>query len=244
MFRSLRLIAALLCAALLACPLAFASVAYSASGEGIVNNATTGSWTNTPVGTPTGIIVGVYGLAAPTSVKYGGVTMTLDGQSAANASGDVMYVYELANPATGAQTVLVTLGSASYANGVSISVTGGSTTQVMRTGTFASQVTNAVNPSLTVTSATGDLVVDFVGSRPYDFVYTPSGTLANSSTNGNIYCAGQYAAGASTVTIGWTESGGLIGSHAALSVQAPSAPTLSSVLSNGHPLISNGHPVN
>jgi Mn2+/Fe2+ NRAMP family transporter len=244
MISSLRFKAALLCAALFICPIALASVAYDASGEGIVNNATTGSWTNTPVGTPTGIIVGVYGLAAPTSVKYGGVTMTLDGQSSANASGDVMYIYELPNPATGAQTVLVTLGSASYANGVSISVTGGSTTQVMRTGSFTSQVTNGANPSLTVTSATGDLVVDFVGSRPYDNAYTPTNTLANSSANGNIYCAGQYAAGSSSVTIGWTESGALIGSHAALSVQAPAALTPSLVLSNGHLLLSNGHPVN
>lgn len=128
------------------------------------------SWTHTPVGTPTAAIVCIFETRPSTisSVTYGGQAMTLlasvDGPTA-NAETDV---WGLANPPSGAQTVVVNgSGTTFRPNSFSLTFTGSLlVTASCFTDIQSDSGTNATAvDTLTITSQTGDLVVNFVAAN-------------------------------------------------------------------------------
>jgi hypothetical protein len=107
-----------------------------------------------------------------TTVTYGGAAMTSLGVVAAdNSNVGYAQLFGLLNPATGAQTVAVTVSSASWITGGSVSFTGA--------GGFGTAVTafgNGTAPTVAVTGTTsGNMVVDVVA--------TGTGVTSSSQTN-------------------------------------------------------------
>jgi len=149
----------------------FDAVSQKSDPDGVSSiQSFTQSWLHTPVGVPTGVVVATAywqpSLTNPTSVKYGTKTMTLE-SSVDNTSG--IRLYSLANPDPGPQTVEIVYTQLTYPSSSAITVTGGSTTDVLRTPPTAK--TGLVSApgnadTLTVPSASGELVVDAI------FAYT------------------------------------------------------------------------
>jgi hypothetical protein len=168
------------------------------------------SWTHTPTGTPTAVAVVLnnFGSGGPgqgaTSVTYGGVSMTR-AQTVDNSVSSTTDVWGLANPPSGAQTVIVNLPTGSFPLAASITVTGSDTTTCFSNSNSANG--SSTTPSVTVNSQVGDLVVDFVGSFTGAGGSTAGGsqTLRWSGTLGGDFAMGSTLAGASpNVTMTWT----------------------------------------
>lgn len=195
---------------------------------GISQGASSLSWTHTPVGAPSKILLGILQdstVAAPTAVTYGGNAMTLIGtNTAAYLTG--LRVYELNSPPSGAQTVSITLSASSGRLG------GGS---VSLTGTTPGVTTNNTNhdgvpPTNTIASATGNVVVTFAaGYLSIDQIATPNNTGLWSDINSNASQAAQIAAGAASVTNSW--SGTMAGETGTISVNVSAASSSGSLIS-------------
>jgi hypothetical protein len=151
------------------------AVAFDAVGPGATgaNGTSPLTWTHTASGTNRAVIVGVSQMngsftTGNVSVTYGGTGMAflgaiesdaIDGQSPAG----VAWLFGLANPPTGAQTVSVSRSTGSFSFiGGSISFTGVDQTNPFDTAVTASGDNSAGNlpPTKVVTSTTGDMVVD------------------------------------------------------------------------------------
>lgn len=148
----------------------------AASTAGQESGTSAKSWTHTPVGTPTKVLVffNYYSDPAtdqPTSVTYGGTSMTL--VDSTSASGD--FVYALANPAAGAQTVVINLDNPVNINAFALTFTGGSTVTAVRAGSANKATGTGTAASVTVTSQTDDLVVAFIVSEDNPTL-APAGT--------------------------------------------------------------------
>ena len=139
------------------------------------------------------------------TVTYNSVVMTSVGKCTRNASSGVVQTFRIAAPASGTNTVAVTLsGGTADLIGGSISFTGVNQSSPCRNAATALGYSTLV--SVAVTSAAGDMVVDAVGSG--------SAITASSQTlewlhnlNGNTgdgNAAQSVASGASTVTMGYT----------------------------------------
>ena len=134
------------------------ATAFDAEAEGALGvGVTTGSFTHTPVGTPSIVFVciedqNLLGISAPT---YGGNTMTLI-TSPADPVVTVGYIYYLANPPAGAQTVGLTRASGvdnlwaysltytgTATSGIPDASTTGSGTAASLTGTLTTIADNA-----------------------------------------------------------------------------------------------------
>lgn len=123
------------------------------------------SWLHTPIGTPTGLIVGIsnFDAVAPTltDVRYNGVSMGAAAitQTVYGGQGR-FFIFGMANPPAGAQTVLIDLaGANSFGFAFSMSVTGSDLATIFRGSNPATATSAAI--SNTISSAAGDLVVDF-----------------------------------------------------------------------------------
>ncbi len=145
-----------------------------------VSNATPGtgnlSWTHTPVGTPRGVLVGIFyptdAVDAVTGVTYGGVAMTEVAGSPlikATSEDSVVIVYHLGSGIpTGAQTVSVTIsGSTVEKAAVAYTVTAGTDTVVQDTGTISND--SIADPSVTL---------DHGGNDCFDAIFLKSGVSA------------------------------------------------------------------
>ncbi len=186
----------------------------SASG-GVSANVTTLSWTHTPAGTPSKVLVAVMSSSsagAPDSVTYGGSAMTLIATNTA-AFASALRVYEHNTPASGAQTVAITMpASAGRLGGGSVSLTATSTTT-------ATSNTNhdGVPPTATVSSASGRIVVTFAGGAlALDPITTPNNTGMWADDNSGGAQAAQYVAGGASVTNSWSST--VTGETATISV--------------------------
>jgi hypothetical protein len=150
-------------------------------------------------------VVGVVGGCVP-SVTYGGVALTHAGQVYNdNHSPNTTDLFVLVNPATGTHTVKVSYsGCTSDVEAGSISFTGvnQSTPLVHVTTNFGS----GTSATITVTNASGDMVVDVVGNG--SAINSSSQTLRwIKNQNGNTAHgngAQSTASGASSVTMGYT----------------------------------------
>lgn len=169
------------------------------------------SWTHTPVGTPTGVAIGVgiFASGGVTGVTYGGVTCTQSVIATTAANDEDMVVYTLANPPSGPQTVVVATTGFVAGQGCAVTVTGGNTTTVLSgTATANDGGTTATSQSITLTGgATGDLAVDFLMfDKGGTATFTPGGGQTQIvSGAGNIYVESSWKAGGSSVGFSWSE---------------------------------------
>lgn len=140
-----------------------------------------------------------------TGVTYGGVAMTLlkDGTQSLEYNS----AWYLLNPPTGANNVVITGSEADYINGGAASFYGVDQTTGVHNATVATG--NSTTPSVTVTSATGELVVD-------GFLFGYSETISAGASQTILYnqklstanrtIGASTQAGASSVTNSWTAS--------------------------------------
>jgi hypothetical protein len=137
------------------------------------------TWTHTPVGTPSGIILCLVNFDGsnspnPSAVSYGGVSMgsAAVAQTVFGISGDLA-IYGLANPPSGAKTVSITLpGTNNFGFASVISVTGSDLTTIFDFNNTATN-TGTSSISCTTTTANTDLVIDVVAAN------TSSDTLSS-----------------------------------------------------------------
>lgn len=144
------------------------SVSSDAVSTQITNGSATITWTHTPVGTPSG--VGVFfgwvdvGSQTISSVTYGGASCSQIGSTQTGGLFWKTAIFGLANPSSGAQTVVITFSSA-LSHGCSAyaqTVTGGDTTTVFSNSAGTSGTIQ--NLSNAVTSASGELVSDILSA--------------------------------------------------------------------------------
>ena len=208
------------------------AVGPSSAGTGTANT-TSISWSHTCTGTNLLLVVGVgvgLGLASTTtSATYNGVTMSSAGKVYSdNQTDGYVEMFYLAAPATGSNTVAVTCSVAKDLTGGSVSFTGvdQSTPVTNATTVFG----NGTAPSVSVTSAAGNMVVDAAvcGSA---FSSSDQTLQWNKNLNGNSGAgnsAQSTATGASSVTMSYTTSSdwwGIVGAN--IVAASASAPTVS-----------------
>ena len=193
-------------------------VLFDAVGPGAAGtNVTFGnslSWTHTCSGTNRVLLVGVAVGADPTtgltlSVTYNGVAMT---QAALEYTGDDTngnaQLFYLVNPATGPNTVQVTVtGGSGDLEAGSVSFTNVNQSAPIR-NTALTNSPGSANPSIQVTSASTDMVVDVLAAGS---AVTSSGTTLrwmnnNSDGTGGGNGAQSTANGASSVTMNYVIS--------------------------------------
>lgn len=198
---------------------AVAAVAFDATSASGANGSggPAYSWTHTPVGTPTavGVWITIYGGGnTVTGVTYGGVAMTqalhvANGSGPGGSQNDSDYLFGLASPPSGSQTVAVaTSGANQYIIAAVVTVTGSNASTCFRS--VANTQPAASPASTSVSTVTGDLVVDMVqafgGSTLTKGV---SQTLSwGPLSEASVYAAGSYqVAGGATTTMAWTYTG-------------------------------------
>lgn len=172
------------------------------------------TWTHTPVGTPTGVAVGVTNFnpnCTISGVTYGGASMGAAAQSVTiggGVSNDVR-LYGLANPSSGAQTVSINFSSGTncFVAGGSITVTGGNTTTVFRASNNATG--NSGTAAVSVTSASGDLVVDIGATADNNINLTAvtgsqTARISNVAGGGNRMSMSTITASGASTAMGWT----------------------------------------
>ena len=146
--------------------------------------------------------------------------LTLIG-STAYASSYTSWLYGLINPASGNKIVTVTWGGGGSNFGVlnaasftGVNQTGGATSFPNYTGTSGL----GISPSVTVTSATGDMVVDTLMCQTAPIAGNKTKLFWN--TGGTVNGGSQYAAGAATVALSWTQGSSYIYALGACSIKA------------------------
>ena len=198
-----------------------AAVAFDQISEHATNNEQNPSWTHTPVGTPTAVLVQIQKARANdiTSVTYGGTAMTQLGVEQHSTFTNVEFLfYGLATSIpTGAQTVQINADGTEFAqNSRAITFTGTQTTTALAFSSFQSEEAGSGTSgtgTLTVTSATGDLVVDYVNISTdpgTDKVMTPGANQTEllETYNGEDNFATSWEAGGTSVdmTYSWASS--------------------------------------
>ena len=214
------------------------TVTFDASSSGTISGTSSAQLTwiqNTGSGNNRYLVVGVS--LANTTVKdvtYGGSAMTLLGSVGPNP---YTYLYGLANPSSGAKVVYVTTnGATNYLIGGATSFT--NVAQTNSTGSFVSFAGGSTNPSVTVPSATGEMVVDSLSVNAVGAAVTPGGGQTARWLNPggtNLSSGGSTKPGAASVTMSWTTTStlsylGAISLHP--SATTPTTLTLSGALAN------------
>ncbi len=212
---------------LLVFSLGFSAVTFDAQSSGSGTATTNITWSHTCTGSNLILVVEVVTNAASdtvTGVTYNAVAMTSAGAATLN-TGVTSRIFYLANPATGAHTVSVTASGSAAIGGMSQSFTGAAGTVNGRVVTTGS----ATTASLTVTSTSGDMVVDSFGQ-----VSSLGGTTSNqtnrSSTTAGINLAGDAstAAGSASVSMQYTGiPAATAWAYQAINVQQLAAPVAS-----------------
>src|SRR5947208_828550 len=188
----------------------FATVSVLAPTAGEVSSSQTGgtsttTWAHTTSGTNRVLVVGVswanITTRTVTSVTYAGQTMTSAGAAvnAGNAGAEIFY---LVAPATGSNTVAVTLsGSANSLVGGAVTLTG--VNQTTPLGIFASATGSSTTPSVTVTSNTGETVIDTVSLTSSGAMTVSGGQTQQWQAGTSGRGAGSTKPGASSPTMSW-----------------------------------------
>lgn len=193
--------------------------AYDNSGsvEGV--NVSTVNFAFTTSGTNRALVANVHIVDDPTAatvtaITYNGVSLGAARNDVANAAYVRTYQFAMANPAVGSNTLSVTLSATSTYHLVlgAVSATAVDQTTPVRVGSPATAQADNASPTVNVSSATDDLVVDAIT------VTQSSGTgVAPAAGAGQTQRYTQTAAysgvggstepGAATVTMSWTTTG-------------------------------------
>lgn len=185
------------------------AIAFDAASEaGTPAYATSLSWSHTCTGDNRILIVGLSFFLTVTdvAVTYNGVAMTLV-DNAVGGNGGKPWMFRLVAPATGSNTIAASWTTSSSCAGGGMSFTGVS--QSAPLGTAAKNTGASTTPTVDVTSASGELVVDVVsnanagGAPSVGADQTERYNQLGSGTN-NVYGAGSHEAGAATTTMSWT----------------------------------------
>jgi hypothetical protein len=177
----------------------------------VVGGTTSLTWAHTCTGSNLILLVGIYDYTAKsvTGVTYNGTALTLGNQTDYVGAVCFNYYYYWDTSAhgavpTGAHNIVVSFtGTANlYAGGVSF--TGVHQTTPFR-GTFAANGGNDQYPTVTISSATGDMVVDFAVVDGEGSAATPGASQTqNFGVQAYQYEASSRKAGAASVTMSWT----------------------------------------
>jgi hypothetical protein len=154
----------------------------------------------------------------------GGAPFTMYGtrQSGTYRATELWY---LLNPAAGSHVIFV---ESSYSMGSAVLHSWSDVSQTSPWGTFAQAAGDGTTPSVNVSSASGQVVVDCMSAR--DMTTTTAGqTFLANELNGPFKAAAQYAAGAASVTMSWT----LDASHEWLICGGPLMPAASGAADRG-----------
>jgi len=156
------------------------------------------------------LVVGIYGRAGTSfsisSVTYNGVALTEAGFSKSGLS--YCGLWYLIAPATGTHNVVITfagVGSPRISAGVVSRIGVDQTTPI---GTVAATTLTTGQPTVNVSSATDEVVVDVVGVHA-DATFTVGANQTSrwvAPTTGTMSAAGSEEPGAATVTMSWTAS--------------------------------------
>src|SRR5437867_2330867 len=169
------------------------------------------SWSHAGAPSPTNYlaVVGVSfqlgASVAPSSVTFGSSAMTVVGTQFVSDQG--IRIYKLINPPTGTQTVQVTFGSppttSGGAVGGAITYTGADQTNGVRN--FLGASGSSANPTVTITSASGNIVQDCIEGDSGFPSLTATGTQQwNRIFRTSNHGASQTKQGAASVTMDWT----------------------------------------
>jgi hypothetical protein len=145
----------------------------------------------------------------PSGVTYAGAAMTKISNYAGGTGNDnFMSLWRRAAPSTGANNVVVTFSQSHEIVSSSISYSG--VDQTTPNDTPVNNDVTVTNPSHSITSATGDMVVDATGWWGGTGA-TPSGAgterVENANLTGVNSLSVQDAPGAASVSVGWTYEG-------------------------------------
>lgn len=182
---------------------------FDAATDGTSGAATSISVTHTATGTDRAAFAGGCAVdGSPDLVSsgtYGGVAMT-ERWDAVFATFYTHFGLTLVAPATGAQTVTITFGGQNGNSSLAV-VTATSVDQTTPFGTAATATGNSTTPSVAVSAATDDLVVDsvaYVGTGAATAGTGQTGRTANTSIGAEMGHATSTEAGAASVTMSWT----------------------------------------
>ncbi len=187
--------------------------------------ATSLTFAHTCTGTDRAIGVGVIlnATLVPTGVTYNGVALALEVSQEISSGGNFSRLYELENPASGANNVVVTIGAEVQLVCGAVSVVGADQTDCVSGNAVASG--SSSSPSVTITSATGELVLAVICSGGVSWTAGTGETERWDLTNpagGNSGWGGTEA-GAASVTINPTQSASEIWGMCAMSFKASGA---------------------
>lgn len=173
---------------------------------------TTLTWTHTPVGTPTAVGVvtsefGPGGGSAISGVTYGGTTMGARKSTSGTGTQPGTSIWGLANPPSGAQSVVVTMGgTGNYVEAAAVTVTGSDTITVFSNANSATGT--STTPSVALTTGSNDFAMDILGTTTGAFPATPGGSQTSRwgpLTDGGDEAQGSTApSGGATTTMSWT----------------------------------------
>jgi hypothetical protein len=207
------------------------AVAFDAQTEAHTDGGAYPSFTHTPVGTPTAILVTIHqylrgGINCDiTSVTYNGVALTMEARASFGTSeGDPRSeVWSLPNPASGAQTVATNVGTSttSYFQVYATTFTGSDTTTACTSANGATGT--STTPSVTISSQSGDLVIDAMTQASAGATITVGAGQTQkynvSAILGTMRDCGSTEGGASSVVMDWSSSANVKWANAGASVK-------------------------
>lgn len=182
----------------------------SSSAQG--NNVSSLSWSHTCTGSDLGLVVGVSigagTLPTISGVTYNGVSLTEVPNSPQTNGTNRCALFYLPAPASGANTVIVTLSAAAS------DVTAGATSftgahQTTLVGTSVGNTATATSISTNVSSATDEIVIDVVAHNYYTGGAISAGAGQTEQwsqvKSTRLEGAGSTKTGASTTTMSWSQ---------------------------------------
>ena len=176
--------------------------------------ATTLAWSHT-IGSGSNRIL-IVGIStghdtSVSSVTYDGLALQLIGSQGNPGNHTHVEMWDLVAPPVGTASIVVTLGSSQTISAGAVDFFG--VDQSTPLGTFVSADATTATPSITVSSAPGNVVINTVAVQPYQTLTAPGSgqtQLWNYSTgtsSNNCVGGGSTAPGAASVTMSWTASG-------------------------------------
>lgn len=180
------------------------AVAYDAASSLVEGSGTTHTWAHTCTGSNRVLIVQIshasIALVTVTGVTYNGVAMTSAGSPVNNAGNNRgLSTFYLIGPDTGTNNIVVSTNVSSGVNCGAISLTGGNAVNNYTTGTGGG------SPSINVTSAVGNMVVDHVTCQPANGGALTAGAGQTARYDIDSHrSGGSTEAGAATTTMSWT----------------------------------------
>lgn len=189
------------------------SVAFDAASTSSYTGGTSFSWSHTCTGSDRCLIVGISsggaggGAATITGVTYNGVSMTSIGSVSVGAAR--VWQYQLIAPATGANTIAVTLNGGVNAEWNAGGVSFTNVNQTTAVGTPATANGTDATPTVNVSSAATEIVIDTISwsLASWDLGTVGAGQTQRWNSNvggGDTFGAGSTETGAATTTMSWT----------------------------------------